>query len=292
MADDANKPSENVKNPESIGPEKLPNKDTPATQPGVTAVQEVKHMETHAHHLHHAPGKRSWHYVYEFLMLFLAVFCGFLAENQREHMVEVRREKQYMRSMLADLKADTAEINRQITLINQTLNPVLEKSTSLLYSVNFSDSTVRAMYETVPRATRFLTIAFQDNAATQLKNSGNLRLIRSKGITDSLAKYWSECAYLTNTQLASYEVTRIKSKELVFSLFNLNYFEHNSVAEPLRKNISLKLMSNDGTQFMTLSNHLSNLHAQTTGSIFQRLKTIHQKGSDLIALIQSEYHLK
>ncbi len=42
-------------------------------------------MDTHAHHLHHAPGKRIWHYFYEFLMLFLAVFCGFLAENFREH---------------------------------------------------------------------------------------------------------------------------------------------------------------------------------------------------------------
>src|SRR5882724_522556 len=48
-------------------------------------------METHAHHLHHAPGKKIWHYFYEFLMLFLAVFSGFLAENWREHYVEHER---------------------------------------------------------------------------------------------------------------------------------------------------------------------------------------------------------
>ena len=35
-------------------------------------------METHAHHLHKAPEKNFWHYFYEFLMLFFAVFCGFL----------------------------------------------------------------------------------------------------------------------------------------------------------------------------------------------------------------------
>ena len=34
-------------------------------------------METHAHHLHHAPGKNAWYYFYEFLMLFLAVSCGY-----------------------------------------------------------------------------------------------------------------------------------------------------------------------------------------------------------------------
>jgi len=33
-------------------------------------------------------------------MLFLAVFAGFLAENQREHIVERQREKQYMQSLV------------------------------------------------------------------------------------------------------------------------------------------------------------------------------------------------
>ena len=41
-------------------------------------------------------------------MQFLAVFCGFLAENIREHRVENQREKQFVRSMLEDLRSDTA----------------------------------------------------------------------------------------------------------------------------------------------------------------------------------------
>ena len=45
-------------------------------------------------------------------MLFLAVFCGFLAENQREHFVEHNREKQYMRSLIEDLETDTLELHR------------------------------------------------------------------------------------------------------------------------------------------------------------------------------------
>ena len=58
-------------------------------------------MEVHAHT--HTARKKWTHYFWEFLMLFLAVFCGFLAENQREHMVEHQREKQYMESLLSDL---------------------------------------------------------------------------------------------------------------------------------------------------------------------------------------------
>jgi len=258
-------------------------------------------MEVH-HHSHTSDpdshrGRKKWtHYFWEFLMLFLAVFCGFLAENEREHLVEKKRERQYMMSMLADLKADTAEVNRQLLLVNQYLNPVLKKSIELLYHQNFSDSVIREMYDIVPKSTRFFTIAFQNNTATQLKNSGNLRLIRHKEITDSLARYWAECDYLINPQLASYELTRIKSKELVFSLFNLSYFENNSLIEPLRKNISLKLMSNDEIQYFILGNHLSNLLTQLSpqlgGSIFKRLKTIYEKASALILLIQREYHLE
>src|SRR5687768_16040736 len=55
-------------------------------------------MEVH-HHAHTAM-KRWTHYFWEFLMLFLAVFAGFMAENQREHYVEHLREKQFTRSLV------------------------------------------------------------------------------------------------------------------------------------------------------------------------------------------------
>ena len=42
-------------------------------------------MEVHAHT--HTEKKKFTHYLWEFLMLFLAVFCGFLAENFREHKI-------------------------------------------------------------------------------------------------------------------------------------------------------------------------------------------------------------
>ena len=48
-------------------------------------------MEVHAHT--HTERKRLRHYLFEFFMLFLAVFCGFLAENFREHIVEKKTGK-------------------------------------------------------------------------------------------------------------------------------------------------------------------------------------------------------
>src|SRR6185369_2188259 len=59
-------------------------------------------MEVHAHT--HTERKKWTHYLWEFLMLFLAVFCGFLAEYQLEHKIEKDREVQYIRSLYEDLK--------------------------------------------------------------------------------------------------------------------------------------------------------------------------------------------
>ena len=71
-------------------------------------------MEVH-HHSHTVPmaiGRKKWtHYFWEFLMLFLAVTLGFFVENQREHFVEHRREKQYVRSFLGDLKSDLVQLD-------------------------------------------------------------------------------------------------------------------------------------------------------------------------------------
>src|SRR5258705_11901253 len=67
-------------------------------------------MEVHAHP--HTKRKKWTHYLWEFFMLFLAVTAGFFVENQREHMVEHRREKEFMVSLVKDLESDTAQISR------------------------------------------------------------------------------------------------------------------------------------------------------------------------------------
>ena len=57
-----------------------------------TLEDKKENMEVH-HHSNHE-GKKNWKsYFWEFLILFLAVFCGFLAENIRESSLERHKEK-------------------------------------------------------------------------------------------------------------------------------------------------------------------------------------------------------
>ena len=75
---------------------------------------ENQDMEVH-HHAHDpaAPHhKKNWkNYFWEFLMLFLAVFCGFLAEYQLEQTIERHREKEYATLLIKDLEKDTIQIS-------------------------------------------------------------------------------------------------------------------------------------------------------------------------------------
>ena len=65
-------------------------------------------MEVH-HHSHHP--KKWKEYITEFLMLFLAVTLGFLAENLREQQIEKHREISYLKNVHDDLQLDLTAIN-------------------------------------------------------------------------------------------------------------------------------------------------------------------------------------
>ena len=72
-------------------------------------------MEVHAHT--HTARKKWTHYFWEFLMLFLAVFCGFLAEYQLEHKIEKDREKEYAGALYDELLADSVSFSNKIKLV-------------------------------------------------------------------------------------------------------------------------------------------------------------------------------
>ena len=130
-------------------------------------------MEVHHHaHTESPPagraGKKWTHYLWEFIMLFLAVFCGFLAENQREHYIEHQREKQYMRSLLEDLQTDTATINRVHGRALAQLS-FLDSLIELGNHIPLKANDINKLYFLQGKTTRFLNIRFEDGTSSQLK---------------------------------------------------------------------------------------------------------------------------
>jgi len=140
-------------------------------------------MEVH-HHAHTA--RKKWtHYFWEFLMLFLAVFCGFLAEYQLEHVIEHQREKRYMKSMVEDLKKDSAFL----ALSLETLIPYhlqwLDSTVNLLQMPDIK-SKDRLVYQAFMVATGW-TYNFHptDRTLSQLHSAG-FHLIRNANATNAI----------------------------------------------------------------------------------------------------------
>ncbi len=140
------------------------------------------------HHHTRTPRKKWTHYFWEFLMLFLAVFAGFLAENQREHYVENYREKQFMITMVEDLKSDTAQLVRLIGLRKQRIRE-LDTLFELVANNSYlkEGRKVYSLYE--DPYWDILRFFPSDRTMQQLKNSGNLRLIRKRNVSDALIRY-------------------------------------------------------------------------------------------------------
>ena len=64
----------------------------------------------HKPDLHHQPKKWK-EYFLEFIMIFLAVTMGFIAEGLREHLADKSKEKEFMVSLKEDLISDTIQLH-------------------------------------------------------------------------------------------------------------------------------------------------------------------------------------
>ncbi|HEX6847824.1 MAG TPA: hypothetical protein VF144_12645 [Chitinophagaceae bacterium] len=245
-------------------------------------------MEVHTHT--HTPRKKWTHYFWEFLMLFFAVFCGFLAENQREHMIENQREKKFVRALVSDLDADISRLSDIVRLRNERAllldsfmvllnnNQALEQSGNLYYYNSFATRGV---------AFRFTPV---DGTMQQLKNAGNLRLVRKSVVSDSIISYdvaVRAFAWGTNDEeeiMRSYR----NIAEGVFDGVVLNGMrdEDNNVNR-ISHNPALRL-TDDAKQRLNYRIHMLTVFNKTMRLEARRLMA---KAKNLNELLKREYHL-
>jgi len=142
------------------------------------------------HHPHHQKQKKKWvEYLLEFLMLFFAVFLGFLSENYFEYRVERHKEHDYLISLQNDLKLDTSNINKSIIASN-LMRQAGKKMSTLIYNYNSSlENEIKLYSYGISITSTFVSVPFSLGTITQLKNSGGLRLIRNKDILDAISEY-------------------------------------------------------------------------------------------------------
>ena len=110
-------------------------------------------------------------------MLFLAVFCGFLAEYQLEHIIEHQREKEYATRLYEDTKADTAVLSAAIKE-NNFVTAKIDSFRHMAQIQPLSSLPTGTWYYYGRFGTRVLRVSLQDATMQQLKSSGGLRYFK------------------------------------------------------------------------------------------------------------------
>ena len=254
-------------------------------------------MEVHAHTYpdsYRAHRKKWTHYFWEFLMLFLAVFCGFLAENLREHRVEHRREKQYINSLIQDLKEDTAYLKNVITTHNLSLK-MIDTLITLLKNKNRNNSIKEIYYLVRIIPFRDQAILLHDKTFEQLKSSGGLRLIQDISILNSISDYYENYKWIS----AGPSIMEIRNRQELFlsleKVFDMGVFQemlHSSDPfTPDYPKTDPVLLSNDEREINSVCARYHFMYG-TKKVLLASAEDLLNSAKELIQLLQKEYHLK
>lgn len=240
-------------------------------------------MEVHAHS--HTERKKWTHYFWEFLMLFLAVFCGFLAENQREHMIEHLQEKEYIKSFAEDLKQDTAQLKKIINTMEEKL--VLKDSLlQELANPRVLKNSSRA-YFFFEMSRHFPDFIYTDRTIQQLKNSGGMRLLRNKPVSDSIVDYDSKVrtVFIAQEQMNSLVLSYGFEKNKLFQI-RLIDTANNGFQSP-----GIPLLTQNKNDIEEFYNNMWD--QKKFFAFLKRLEIdLLSRGTRLIEFIKKEYHLE
>jgi hypothetical protein len=246
------------------------------------------------HHHSHTARKRWSHYFWEFLMLFLAVFAGFLAENQREHIVEHKRAKNYAANLYRELLQDLSGIdtirnfNEQLASRFDSLGywsrvrPAPPTGTLYFYSMYVGDIKY-----------------FSPSTSTlaQLKGSGNLRIL-PQNIALKLSEYDAALHSLQNDyDLFTIEYETLNNLRLkIFDGITVSeLFSPHKLAESKRDSLCslpLELVNDDPKLMKEFIGWVKVEGGFLRSNMTMHLIPLRKKAVELIDMLRKEYHLK
>lgn len=256
----------------------------------VTPNYETENMEVH-HHAHNpaAPHhKKNWKsYFWEFLMLFLAVFCGFLAEYKLEHTIEDQRENKYIKLLMEDLKTDTAHLE---TYINERQNKrVMMDSLVLLLSTGMHKQLGNETYFYARHVFNNPPFVSTDGTIQQLKNAGNLRLIKNEKVINSILAYDAGVKNLKEWDEADTRMrtTFRETGGTVFNAYQL-YKAIDSTLKFVRPTTNPQLVTENLLTINNITFQVQYISISCLGNM-QRAKSLQTNAKSLIDLVRNEY---
>jgi hypothetical protein len=242
-------------------------------------------MEVYAHT--HTERKRFKHYLWEFLMLFLAVFAGFLAENQREHYVEKQRAKEYAYQMIEDLKHDTLDLARFVKII-QAHHQSFDTANVLFDQVPPVSNKI-LLEAILPQRSNY-PIQLSATTFNQMKSSGNIRYFRKKELAKAVSDYYDRAHSFLNVAL-NYANDFFNAEIQPFMLNHFDYSQSDYFTDTLKVENPIYLDRSPQTDIL-LRNRLILYNSILKWNVDIPVKFVQEKATKLIEMLKNEYHIK
>lgn len=254
--------------------------------------QESDKMEEHHHPDLHLKSKKWKEYFLEFIMIFLAVTMGFIAENIREYFDLKKHEKEYMISLVRDLNNDIDGLTRSEASVTRYIH-----SADLIFTL-FKNADYKNTSGDIYYLGRIISLRnlwrSNDGTIQQLNYSGGLSLIENKSVIDSVQDYidnlkiLSQYLALEDAQLGEYR----SAMDKVFSGFVLNEMLDMQTGNPATHlNYNPELHSTDKNDINDLAVQIALVKTNRVNQLMI-LKELKTKASSLIKLITKEYNLQ
>ena len=247
-------------------------------------------MEVHHHPDLQHRKKNFKEYFLEFLMIFLAVTLGFIAENIREHVIEMTTEHEYVKSFYEDLTADESDLQKSVNYLDQQAR--IADSLSILMNNISTAQPANFIYIYLRSITRSPLFTVNDRTIIQLRNAGGMRLIRNKNVSDSMVAYYKEVDHLKFLFDESLTIKR-SLREKCEPLLNATEFSEiidssNAVINPA---VTLHLRSADADIINACLLEINTIKGLNKGTA-DRIQRLKDKATSIKEYVGKEYHLK
>jgi hypothetical protein len=243
------------------------------------------------HHHPHVAKKNFREYFLEFIMIFLAVTLGFIAENVREHLSDNTKEKEYIESLVQDLKVDQEILQQNISAIQSGIS-MMDSLIVILNTPSTIAGNTGTLYYLARLAPRLQPLSLNDKTFQQLKNSGNFRLIKSITASNKIMDYYNQLPLVILLQsINETEFTQYKS--VAARIFNAGIFvsTEGNGNEIKRVTGNPPLRAADNELLQQLAVFAVYMHGTKKG-ILDADEKMKQSGSELISFLQKQYNLK
>lgn len=286
---------EHLNFPTNIPSENLSDVITPtADTESINPNQQTENMEVHHHPDLHHKQKKWKEYFLEFLMIFLAVTMGFFAENYREHLTDHKKEKEYMESMITDLKADTTTISKTIKYYTE-----ISKSIDTMLTCLKSDNPDPSIISHILSKDFWIYTGYSYNSQTiqQLKNSGNFRLIRNKAVVDSILNYDNRINSFVLNQYNDLKSTMLAYKEaeakvLPYSELKITADNDSHFNSSDFKNVTNHTFITYDKELIAFYYNKLFIHELLCHTFIDNMNNAKKRGTRLISFIKKEYQLE